>query len=51
MNRCCLFHDWQRWSAPKIGEALWEGKPTGDLVYQERACARCGLVQMREVAR
>lgn len=46
---CRLFHRWSKWGPQQYGRKLYAGTPIGDFAYQERHCARCGRVQMKDV--
>lgn len=47
--RCRVFHDWMPWGPLGTGRKMWGSEYVGTLIWQERKCARCGKVQMREV--
>lgn len=51
LGRCRLFHRWMKWSEPRCGSVLSDGKEVGDYWHQERACARCNKTQSREIIR
>lgn len=61
MRLCWLFHRWEKWKAPTLVRLERYSQPldpnyttTGsyevDVWRQERCCARCGVVQYREVS-